>query len=146
MCQYRLRRGARKHPQYVAHNLYKAGEPPTIPLDHLLTLKVHQFLFSHLEENNGPTKTLCAPVLSVDFGVILAFPPEQSFSQEFRRTRVGGQRRLGWGNPSYVRVSGLFSAPFSLCPRQDKGGQNSGELFCCILGPVMLVANPQPLF
>ena len=49
------------------------------------------------------------------------------YSQKFRKG-VGGQRGLGWGNPSYARYSGLSSVPFFVCPLRE-GGHISGELF-----------------
>ena len=49
---------------------------------------------------------------------------------------VGGQ-----GNPSYARDSGLFSAPFFLCPPLRERGRDSGGQFLLCFGPCL---SPTP--
>ena len=55
---------------------------------------------------------------------------------------VGGQRGLARGNPSCARDSGLFSAPFFLCPLRRRGTR-FWRTFLALFGG-LLVANPLP--
>ena len=57
--------------------------------------------------------------------------------------RVGRLRGLARGNPSHARYSGLFSAPFFLCPLRRRG-THFCRTFLALFGG-LFVANP-PLF
>ena len=61
------------------------------------------------------------------------------------RKGVGRQRGLAHGNPSHTINSGLFSAPFFLCPPYELENTMLGDIFCCTLGAVgrqLPPANP----